>query len=213
MRALTNFVAVGFFYLAIEHTTLVKANLLNMTYPIFIAIFAPFLLKEATGKFHWLAVMISFLGVLLVLDFEFSSLQKGDLFGLLCGFIASISLMSLRMARHFDSSKDILFYVMLAGSIGLLPFVSFNFDMSLSTSLVLLLTSLGGVAGQFFLTFSYKYTTALTAAVTTMIRLVFSASWGLLFFAESISLGLVMGSLMIVFSIFLLRLETKTNQA
>lgn len=212
LRSLTNFVAVGFFYLAIEHSTLVKANLLNMTYPIFIAIFAPFLLKEATGKYHWLAVLISFVGVLLVLDFEFTGLVQGDLYGLICGFIASISLMSLRKARQYDSSETIIFYVMLTGSIGLLPFVSFDFEISTSTALAFLLTSLGGVAGQFFLTFSYKYTTALTAAVTTMIRLVFSASWGLLFFAESISYGLFFGSLLIVFSIFLLRLETKKAQ-
>lgn len=213
LRALTNFVAVGFFYLAIEHSTLVKANLLNMTYPIFIAIFAPFLLKEATGKYHWLAVLISFIGVLLVLDFEFTGLVKGDLYGLICGFIASISLMSLRKARQFDSSELIVFYVMLTGSVGLLPFVSFDFDMSPSTAIVFLLTSLGGVAGQFFLTYSYKYTTALTAAVTTMIRLVFSATWGLIFFSESISCGLIFGSLLIVFAIFLLRVESKKVQA
>lgn len=202
IRAFTNFIAVSFFYFSIYFTTLVKANLLNMTYPVFIAFLAPILLNEKTAKSMWAAVGLCFFGILMVLGFEVDSWAIGDLYGLVCGALASVSIMSLRAARIQDDSNTILFYVMLFGAIGLAPFIEIPENLGYEAIGVFILCSFGGLLGQIFLTYSYGYVTAITGAVTGTVRVLFSAVFGVLFFSESISLSLVIGAGMIVLSIY-----------
>lgn len=210
-RALSNFIAVSFFYLSIYLTSLVKANLLNMTYPIFIALFAPLFLGEKTSKKTWLAVLICFVGIMLILGFEVSEWNSGDFYGLICGVLASVSIMSLRASRIHDDSSTILFYVMLFGAVGLLAFIEVPKTLRPAELAVYFLVSAAGLLGQFFLTYSYKYVTAITGAITGSVRVLFSAIFGLLFFAEGISLDLAVGAGLIIVSIYWIQLENKKS--
>ena len=212
LRAITNFVAVGLFYLAIAETSLYKANLLNMSYPLFIAVMAPIFLQEATSGRQFLALAISFLGVMSMYQASWAEFGRGDVFGLLCGFMAAVSLLALRSARSSESSTTIVFYVMAVGCFGLAPFLDLSILLSLSIPdfLVLLASSVGGLSGQFFLTYSYRYMTAMTGALTGMIRLVFSATVGWVFFAEALSPAAVSGSLLVLLGISLLRSNKNT---
>lgn len=210
-RATTNFIAVSFFYFSIYFTTLVKANLLNMTYPLFIALLAPVFLKEATAKRAWIAVVLCLVGVFLILGLDVKDWAKGDMYGLVCGVLASLSIMSLRAARKEDDSDTILFYVMLFGTLGLSPFLENPQNPSSFSVFVFLLVSFAGVLGQAFLTFSYRYVSAISGAITGSTRILFSAILGLSFFGEPISFALVTGAICIVASVYFLQTKKASS--
>ena len=208
-RAMSNFIAVSFFYFSIYFTTLVKANLLNMTYPVFIALFAPIALKEKSNWKTWSAVFLCLMGIFLILGLDVDTWVEGDLYGLICGVLASVSIMSLRGARKYDDSSTILFYVMLFGSVGLFPFVRVPEVLTGEAVLVFAVVSSAGVLGQFFITHSYKYVTAITGALTGTVRILFSAVFGLLFFSERLSLSLMLGATLIVIGVYFIQTANK----
>jgi drug/metabolite transporter (DMT)-like permease len=150
-------------------------------------------------------VVLCLLGVFLILGLDVKDWAKGDLYGLICGVLASLSIMSLRAARKEDDSDTILFYVMLFGSIGLSPFLELPKQASQFAIIVFFAVSLAGVLGQAFLTFSYRYVSAISGAITGSTRILFSAILGLSFFGEELSLTLIIGAVCIIASVYFLQ--------
>lgn len=123
-RAVGNTAAVLLFYEAIRLTSLTKANVLNMTYPIFIAAAGPLVLGEATTRRRLVAVLLGTIGIVLVLDPGPIGFVFGDLVGLACGIVSAGAIMALRAARRSDRVDTILLWVMTTGTIVTLPFAA-----------------------------------------------------------------------------------------
>lgn len=93
--------------------------------PIFVTILSVVFLKEHVGWRRWLAVLVGFAGVLVVLRPGFRSLGTGHLAALVCGLAAAVSVVALRHAGPHE--KRISLYgagiigPMLAGGVLMLP--------------------------------------------------------------------------------------------
>ena len=66
--------------------------------PIFVTILSVIFLKEQVGWRRWTAVVVGFIGVLVVLRPGFRALGLGHLAALICGFSGAISIVALRLA-------------------------------------------------------------------------------------------------------------------
>jgi len=82
------FITPFFFYLAIEFSTAIEANILNYTWPIFIIILAAFILREKITSKSLLGLFIGFVGAYFVIAkgilIDFKSLSLiGDAFALI----------------------------------------------------------------------------------------------------------------------------------
>ncbi len=66
-RTLSNCVAVYCFYMAVKFTSVAEANILNMTYPIFVALFSWFLLLWQRDPVALAMVAVAFAGIWLIL--------------------------------------------------------------------------------------------------------------------------------------------------
>ncbi|WP_449428039.1 DMT family transporter [Rhodanobacter umsongensis] len=66
--------------------------------PIFVTLLSVLFLKEHVGWRRWSAVVIGFVGVLVVLRPGFRHLGVGHLAALVCGLVAAVSVVALRMA-------------------------------------------------------------------------------------------------------------------
>ena len=62
-RAFFNGLGIFFFYKAVEVTTLASANILNMTYPIFITFIAWFVFKDDHDWWAIIMTFVSFVGI------------------------------------------------------------------------------------------------------------------------------------------------------
>lgn len=82
--------------------------------PIFVTLLSVLFLKEHVGWRRWSAVVIGFVGVLVVLRPGFRHLGLGHLAAIVCGLVAAVSVVALRMAGPHE--KRISLYG--AGMIG-----------------------------------------------------------------------------------------------
>ena len=67
-RTLTNTFAVFCFYQAVEATTVANANILNMTYPIFVALFTWLFLRGQRDGLAMAMVPVAFAGIWLIIS-------------------------------------------------------------------------------------------------------------------------------------------------
>lgn len=93
--------------------------------PIFVTILSVVFLKEHVGWRRWSAVVVGFVGVLVVLRPGFRELGLGHLAALVCGLSAAVSVVALRVAGPHE--KRISLYgagiigPMLLGGVLMLP--------------------------------------------------------------------------------------------
>lgn len=198
-RTIANTVAVFCFYQAVETTSVAEANILNMTYPLFVALAGWFLLRKQRDLLSLPIVGMAFFGVWLVLAPSDISSFHQSLWGLASGMTAAAAILYLNVSRRYHDSQTILFFMFGCGGlvIGLL------FPESLSMVGwkefgFLLACSVAGVAGQYLLTFGFLYVTAVEGSIISSTRILLAALLGPLLAAEpSLTMSGWIGALLI----------------
>lgn len=126
MGALLGFNWLAFF-LSLKLTTVANAVLLTYTAPLFIALMAPFLLKESLEKTTILALFLSFIGIILILtpaSIELNLRQLSGIFwGLLSGFTYAILVVLVKPLLKIYSPMLLMFLESFTATLVLLPFV------------------------------------------------------------------------------------------
>lgn len=202
LRAILNTFAVLAFFTGIQYTTVTNANMLNLTYPVFVFCIAPFLNREKNHPANYLYLCIALIGVYLIINPDFRSINPGDISALLSGVIAGFGISILRESRKYDSSEVILFYLMMIGCLisffVMLPF----FIMPRGMMLVHTLLSGGiAVAGQACITFGYRYIGAAPGSVVSSSRMLFAVCIGVWFFADPLSIAIITGGVLLLIAL------------
>ena len=184
-RTITNAIAVYCFYKAVELTTVASANILNMTYPLFVALFSWFMIRAQRDRFAVGVVIIASLGIWLILDPGNLGTGQGEIWGLLSGLTAGISIIYLNLSRQFHDSQTILLSMFGPGALMMaLLFWNGLFWPSGQEWLYLLACSAAGVLGQYLLTYGFLYVTAVEGAVISSSRILIAALLGPLLVAD-----------------------------
>lgn len=201
-RGVFNSIAVLLFYFAIQYGETGRANVLNMTYPAFVAIISGPILKEYPNFTTIISLILCLIGIGLYFYEPIIQLTEhilfSDLLGLLSGVIASFAIIALRGSAREVQSEIILFWMFFIGTILTLPFCYKNLFLLDKLDLFYLLTSgIMGVLGQWLLTISYQYLDATTGSIISGLRIPIALIYGFLFLDESFSILSWMGGLLI----------------
>jgi drug/metabolite transporter (DMT)-like permease len=215
-RGVLNTVAVILFFLASQYTTITNTHMLNMTYPFFIFLFSPLFFKtEKISLYLYLILITALIGIWLVINPHWTSINKGDVFGLLSGIISAFAIITLNMARKNDSTIVILFYLMAIGTVlnGLAMLPVFVWPQR-GEWLLLLASASVGVLGQIFITYGYKYITARAGGLISTSRILYAVILGVLVFSEELTLRIATGGVLIMLSIIAVSFfnQPKTQQ-
>lgn len=178
-RAIFNSISVFCFFKAVAVTSLAEGNILNMTYPVFLAVISWFVLKEQRDRVAVLMVVIACAGIWLILAPEQMSLNLHNLWGLGSGMTASLAILYLNMSRRYHDTETILFYMFGLGS--MIMFGVFHdriFWPSATEFHYLSWCAAFGVGGQYLLTLGYRYVTAVEGSVLSSSRILMAAVLG-----------------------------------
>jgi len=206
LRSVFNATAVALFFSGISHTTVTHANMLNMTYPVFVFLVAPLLNREKSPRMYYLFLVITMAGVWMVISptggMNLQELNRGDLLAFGSGISASLAISSLREARKFDSSLAILFYMMGFGTLvtGLIMIPGFVLPAG-DIWLYVLGAGLFSLGGQICLTVGYRYISAAGGALVSSSRIVIAVLLGSIIFADPLGLNTVIGGIFILISL------------
>jgi drug/metabolite transporter (DMT)-like permease len=201
-RAILSFSALVAFFYSVQYTSVTNANMLNMTYPVFIFLVAPLFKLERIHKLSFLFLVIAMTGIYLVIFPNFSNINIGDLIGLLSGIFAAFAVITLSMAREYDSTVLIVFYLMAIGTICNSIMMAPVFVVPKLSMLPMLIASgIVGLMGQIFLTMGYKNVNPKAGSMVSSSRIIFAAALGATFFSDVLSFRIIAGGLMIITSI------------
>lgn len=179
-RAVANAVAVYCFYTAVKQTTLAQANILNMTYPIFVALLSWIILKKQRDVTTTIGAVAAFAGIYLILAQQ-GPMQFGwlHLWGLASGISASFAMIFLNLSRQYHDTETILFFLFGIGSV--LTYISFSHTIHRPSSIelyYLVLSSGFAIIGQYCITFGYRYVTAVEGGIISSSRILLAATMG-----------------------------------
>lgn len=186
-RAVANTVAVYCFYQAVAVGTVAEGNILNMTYPLFVALFSWFFLKSQRDFFSLGAMVVACTGIWLVLmPSGEHSFPLHNTWGVLSGLTAAAAILYLNVSRRCHDSQTILFFMFgIGGVIMYLLFRKAIFWPNMTEFCFLLACSAAGVLGQYLLTFGFRFVTALEGSIISSSRILFAAFLGPLVAADS----------------------------
>lgn len=190
-RALIGFVALLMFFYAISHLPLATAITLNYTSPLFLAAFMPFMLHERPKKVLYLAILMSFIGIILLLKPSFA---REDLLagiaGLCSGIGAGLAYAHVKQLGNLhEPDWRTVFYFTLISSIGAGIWMLFDQVSAVTWHDLPILLGLAGSAtlAQLALTRAYRTGKTLTVASLSYATVVISSLFGILFWAEHLS--------------------------
>ena len=112
-RVILFFFGFSFFYISLTVLPLGTATALFFVTPFLITIFAKFFLKEQIGPRRWLAVLVGFIGVYIILNPDFSNFDYMSLTPILCAFCYSLSMIIIKLTSEKDSvyTQTFSFYI------------------------------------------------------------------------------------------------------
>lgn len=117
-RGTMGFLALLAYFYIMAYIPLGEAVTYNKTSPIFVAIFAYIFLKEELPRTALLAIIIGFLGIILVAKPDGLSLDKYDALGIFSGIGAALAYTSIRELRKYYDTRAIVLSFMGIGTIG-----------------------------------------------------------------------------------------------
>ncbi|MFW5860927.1 MAG: DMT family transporter [Spirochaetota bacterium] len=202
LRAVTNTAAVLFFFTGIQFTTVTNANMLNMTYPVFVFLIAPYFNREANRKKNYIFLFLTIIGVYLIVVPDFKSINPGDISALMSGVCAGMAISALREARKYDNSFVILFYLMFIGifiNAGIL--IPLFVMPDLYIFIFMLLSAVTAVAGQVLLTVGYRFIDAAPGSLISASRILFAGILGFSIFGDPLTLRILSGGILILIAL------------
>lgn len=199
LRGITGIAGFTLFIAAAQLTSLVDTNVLVNTTPIFIPILALIFLRQRISWQIWLAIVIGFAGMVVVVRPDANILSNpGNLVALAAGFVTAIEFLAVNKLDESETPLTQLFYFLLFGVVvsGCLAIGHFQATppwvlwMMVATGLCLL-------AFQFLLIKAYLYAKPHEVGAFQYSSVVFAAIFGIVLFRESISLESIIGAVMI----------------
>ena len=184
-RTIANCVAVFCFYKAVKYTSVAEANILNMTYPVFVALLSWILLRRQRDPIALAMVAVAFTGIWLILAPGKIDIKPANLWGLASGMSASCSIIYLNISRQNHDTNTVLFFMFGLGA--LLMYIGFQREFFWPDArhlYYLIPCAAAGVAGQFLLTIGFRYVTAVEGSIISSMRIFLAALLGPLLAGE-----------------------------
>ncbi|MCP4187014.1 MAG: DMT family transporter [Gammaproteobacteria bacterium] len=185
LRVLFALVAMLCGFTAVIHLPLADATAIFFAKSFFLTVFAVIFLAEYVGVYRWSAVLIGFIGVLIMLQpgtDNFSIYGLGSLIG---AAGAAAVMILLRMLSRSESTNSIMIYGSLGvGLVMIAPGIYFWQQPASSEWLLLAAVVLVSYIGQRCNIFAYKYGEASLLASLDYVRLLWATLFGYLVFGH-----------------------------
>ena len=208
-RCLAGLIALVSIFIALRNLPLATVVSISFAAPIFTTIFSIFFLSEKVGLYRWLAVLIGFIGIIIITEPGFESLNVYYIYPII--FCLGLSYVAIAIRQLSTSEPVWLISLNFSAAITFVSFftIPFGWIMPDFKDLVLLcmIGFLGGVA-NLWLSQSFKLSEVSLVSPLKYLALVFGIIFGYLIWDEVPTIKTLLGaSLVVVSSIIIFRRE------
>ena len=202
LRSAMGLGSFGCLFAALQTIELSKMTALLQTIPIFVTLLAPILLGETVGWRRRMAVLIGFVGAVLIVDPTHADwFNQGVLLGIASPFFGALMLLTLRRLGQTDHpSTTALWYNIIGAAVFFGVCLSLDIPMPNSENIVLILCIIGVMSSfqQFFLAHSYKLAPASVLAPLRYLSVPFGVGASVIFFNEKLTSSFFVGTAILV---------------
>jgi drug/metabolite transporter (DMT)-like permease len=224
-RGMMGFVALLAYFYIIAYIPLGEAVTYNKTSPIFVAIFAFIFLGEKLPSSAIFAVLLGFIGIVLIAQPEGGSFDKYDLLGIFSGIGAALAYTSIRELRQYYDTRAIVMSFMGIGTIApailmlITPYVTppSGVDFMFATFVMpegiiwfyIIMMGLSATLSQLLMTKAYELTKAGIVGTISYSNIVFALFIGIALGDPIPGLLTLLGILLVIVSGLLVALPKK----
>jgi len=177
--------------------------------PIFTTIFSIFLLNEKVGYYRWLAVFVGFVGIIIITEPGFSSLNIYYIFPII--FVLGMSYVAITIRQLSTTEPVWLISLNFSAAITLAGIFTIPYGWlvpNLNDLVLLSMIGLFGGVANLWLSQSYKFSEVSLVTPLKYLALVFAIIFGYFIWNEIPSIKTLMGaSLVILSSLIIFRRE------
>ena len=201
LRCFSGLIALVAIFIALRSLPLATVVSISFAAPIFTTIFSIFLLSEKVGIYRWLAVIIGFIGILVITEPGISSLNIYYIFPIIFCLGLSYVAIAIRQLSTTEPVWLISFYFSL--SITLLSFLTIPQGWVMPDFRDFIILSMVGVFGgvaNLWLGQSYKYSEVSLVTPLKYLALLFAILFGYLIWDEIPTVKTLFGALLVIIS-------------
>lgn len=215
VRGLMMLLTTVFNFLAFRYLQLDEALAILFSTPFLVAILAGPILGEWVGWRRWTAIIVGFIGVLVVIRPGFGGgMQWAALLSVASAIFYAAYAITTRLVMRDDSSATTLFYANLVGVVIMLPVLPFVWTAPPSAFDLMLLLAVGafGSAGHFLLILAHDRAPASVLSPFIYTQLLWAVTLGYLVFNNVPNRWTLAGAAIVVASgLYLLYRERKVR--
>ncbi len=200
-RCAAGLIAIVAIFIALRELPLATVVSITFASPIFTTILSIFLISEKVGLYRWLAVLVGFIGIIVISEPGFTSMNLYYFYPII--FCLGLSYVAIAIKQLSSSEPVWLISFYFSISIMILSFFTIPQGWIMPTLKDLFLLSLLGILGglaNLWLTQSYKFSEVSLVTPLKYLALVFAIIFGYLIWGEVPTLRTLVGSLLVIIS-------------
>ena len=184
---------------AIDHMLLSDADTLMKLNPFWTILLSLIFLHEKVRKYQITAMLVAIVGMLFVVQPQFSSEMIPAVAGLFSGIFAASAYTCVRALSTREAPYTIVFYFSFFSIVALIPFVLFTYQPMSGLQIIYLVgAGLSAAVGQIGITLAYSFAPAKDISIFTYASIIFTALMGIVIFGESPDLYATLGYVIII---------------
>ena len=204
-RCLAGLIALVAIFIALRNLPLATVVSISFAAPIFTTIFSIFMLNEKVGFYRWLAVIVGFVGIVIISEPGFSSLNFYYIYPII--FCLGLSYVAITIRKLSSTEPVWLISFFFSFSIMILSFFSFYQNWILPSFIDLFLLAMIGILGglaNLWLSQSYKFSEVSLVTPLKYLALIFAIIFGYFIWDEIPTLKTLLGAALVILSSFII---------
>ena len=209
LRCMSGLIALVAIFIALRNLPLATVVSISFAAPIFTTIFSIFLLSEKVGMFRWIAVLVGFIGIIIITEPGFSSFNIYFIYPIIFCLGLSYVAIAIRQLSTTEPVWLISLYFSIAITLVSLVTLPYGWVMpNFGDLLLLMLIGVFGGVANLWLGQSYKLAEVSLVSPLKYLALVFAIAFGYFIWGEIPSFKTLLGAaLVIISSIIIFRRE------
>jgi drug/metabolite transporter (DMT)-like permease len=198
-RSVVATLSVLFLFGAFAYLPLADATALVFTSALFVPVFSFFFLGERVGPYRWSAILVGFLGVLIIARPSGDWHPLGVALAIGAAILNATLATMLRLLGRTERPETLTFYLLFAGLILLAPAMPFVGTVPARGEIPLLIAiGLCGVLMQLLLSTAFKYAPAALASLFSYTQIIWATLFGWAIFGQWPAANIVGGAAIII---------------
>ncbi len=215
LRAMIGLCAMALLFRSFQMLPLADATALSFAQPLFLTALSVPLLGQRVGPRRWAAVVVGFIGVLIMLRPGSDIFRAAAVYGLGAALFMALAFVTVYRLKRTESSLSIIFHFALISTVLSALSLPFSWTMPSGADLFLLmLLGLCGALGQFLLTQSFQYAPAAVIGPFNYMSIVWAVIFGYLLWGEVPAPAVLLGGVVVIASgLYIVYRETRNRPA